>query len=105
MGRIGRMGSLTLRLRRLAVYLVFTMLLMPVQAIGLLLRQRWVASFPRFYHRCCCRILGLRVRRIGEPATARPALFAGNHVSYLDLTICGSLIAGPFIADREGARW
>jgi 1-acyl-sn-glycerol-3-phosphate acyltransferase len=105
MGRIERMGSLTLRLRRLAVYLVFTMLLMPVQAIGLLLRQRWVTSFPRFYHRCCCRILGLRVRRIGEPARARPVLFAANHVSYLDITIFGSLIAGSFIAKREVARW
>jgi 1-acyl-sn-glycerol-3-phosphate acyltransferase len=105
MGRIERMGSLTLRLRRLAVYLVFTMLLMPVQTIGLLLRQRWVTSFPRFYHRCCCRILGLRVRRIGEPATARPILFAANHVSYLDITIFGSLIAGSFIAKREVARW
>lgn len=105
MGRVERMGSLTLRLRRLAVYLVFTALLMPVQAIGLLLRQRWVTSFPRFYHRCCCRILGLRVRRIGEPATARPVLFAANHVSYLDITIFGSLIAGSFIAKREVARW
>src|ERR1700730_3158298 len=104
MGRVERMGSLTLRLRRPAVYLVFTMLLMPVQAIGLLLRQRWVTSFPRFYHRCCCRILGLRVRRIGEPATARPVLFAANHVSYLDITIFGSLIAGSFIAKRDGAR-
>jgi 1-acyl-sn-glycerol-3-phosphate acyltransferase len=105
MGRVERMGSLTLRLRRLAVYLVFTMLLMPVQAIGLLLHQRWVTSFPRFYHRCCCRILGLRVRRIGEPVTARPVLFAANHVSYLDITIFGSLIAGSFIAKREVARW
>jgi len=105
MGRVERIGSLTLRLWRLAVYLVFTALLMPVQAIGLLLRQRWVTSFPRFYHRCCCRILGLRVRRIGEPATARPVLFAANHVSYLDITIFGSLIAGSFIAKREVARW
>ena len=105
MGRVERIGSTTLRLRRLAVYLAFTVLLMPVQAIGLLLHQRWVTSFPRFYHRCCCRILGLRVRRIGEPTTARPVLFAANHVSYLDITIFGSLIAGSFIAKREVARW
>src|SRR3977135_3384579 len=105
MGGVERMGSTTLRLWRLAVYLAFTLLLMPVQAIGLVLGQRWVTSFPRFYHRCCCRILGLRVRRIGEPTTARPVLFAANHVSYLDITIFGSLIAGSFIAKREVARW
>ena len=105
MGGVERMGSTTLRLCRLAIYLPFTLLLMPVQAIGLALGQRWVVGFPRFYHRCCCYILGLRVRRIGRPTATRPVLFAANHVSYLDITIFGSLIAGSFIAKHEVARW
>ncbi|HVH81309.1 MAG TPA: 1-acyl-sn-glycerol-3-phosphate acyltransferase, partial [Stellaceae bacterium] len=105
MGRVERMGSTTLRVWRLAVYLPFTLLLMPVQAIGLALGQRWVTSFPRFYHRCCCYILGLRVRRLGRPTATRPVLFAANHVSYLDITIFGSLIAGSFIAKSEVAGW
>src|ERR1700730_17287502 len=105
MGRVERMGSLTLRLRRLAVYLVFAMLLMPVQAIGLLLHQRWVTTFPRFYHRCCCRILGLRVRRIGRPPVVRQTLYAANPISYLDIIVFSSLIAGSFVAKREVARW
>jgi len=105
MGRVERMGSTTLRLWRLTIYLAFTLLLMPVQAIGLILRQRWVATFPRFYHRWCCRILGLRVRRIGRATAVRPVLFAANHVSYLDITILSSLIAGSFIAKLEVARW
>src|ERR1041385_8976813 len=105
MGGVERMGSTTLRLWRLAIYLPFTLLLMPVQAIGLALGQRWVVGFPRFYHRCCCYILGLRVRRIGRPTATRPVLFAANHVSYLDITIFGSLIAGSFIAKHEVANW
>jgi 1-acyl-sn-glycerol-3-phosphate acyltransferase len=105
MGGVERMGSTALRLWRLTIYLAFTLLLMPVQAIGLILRQRWVATFPRFYHRWCCRILGLRVRRIGRPTAVRPILFAANHVSYLDITIFSSLIAGSFVAKREVARW
>ena len=105
MGSVEGMGSTTLRLWRLAVYLPFTLLLMPVQAIGLIFRQSWVASFPRFYHRCCCRILGLRVRRLGQPTPMRPVLFAANHVSYLDITIFGSQIAGSFIAKHEVAGW
>src|SRR5438477_4518430 len=105
MGGVERMGSTTLRLWRLTIYLAFTLLLMPVQASGLILRQRWVATLPRFYHRWCCRILGLRVRRIGRPAAVRPVLFAANHVSYLDITIFSSLIAGSFVAKREVARW
>jgi 1-acyl-sn-glycerol-3-phosphate acyltransferase len=89
----------------MAVYLAWTFALMPVQAIGLLLRRSWVAEFPRFYHRRCCRILGLRVRQIGEPVTARPVLFASNHVSYTDITVLGSLIAGSFVAKNEVAGW
>jgi lyso-ornithine lipid O-acyltransferase len=89
----------------MAVYLAWTFALMPVQAIGLLLRRSWVAQFPRFYHRWCCRILGLRIRQIGEPVAAGPVLFASNHVSYADITVLGSLIAGSFVAKSEMASW
>jgi lyso-ornithine lipid O-acyltransferase len=105
MGGVDRMGSPALRVRRLATYLVFTLALMPVQAFGLLFRRPWTASFPRFYHRWCCRILGLRVRRIGRPTKSRPVLFAANHISYLDIAVFGSLIAGSFIAKTEVSRW
>lgn len=105
MDGVDRMGSTTLRLWRLALYLAWTVPLMPVQAVGLLLRRSWVSTFPRFYHRWCCRILGLRVRRIGQPSAARPVLFAANHISYLDITVFGSLIAGSFIAKSEVAGW
>ncbi len=99
------MGSTGLRVRRIAVYLVWTLLLMPVQGVGLILRRRWTAQLPRFYHRRCCRILGFRVRQIGEPITARPVLFASNHVSYIDITVLGSLIPGSFVAKSEVADW
>ena len=104
-GGVERMGSQSLRAWRLAVYLAWTVLLMPVQAFGLLLRGRWTTTLPRFYHRRCCRILGLRVRRIGHPIGDRPVLFAANHTSYLDITVLGALIAGSFIAKHEVARW
>jgi 1-acyl-sn-glycerol-3-phosphate acyltransferase len=105
MGGVERMGSPSLRAWRLAIYLAWTFLLMPVQAFGLALRRPWTATLPRLYHRGCCRILGLRVRRIGRPTTSRPVLFAANHISYLDITVFGSLIAGSFVAKTEVARW
>ena len=70
-----------------------------------MLRQRWVATLPRFYHRRCCHILGIRVRAIGRPAADRPVLFAANHVSYLDITVLGSLLDASFIAKTEVAGW
>jgi lyso-ornithine lipid O-acyltransferase len=102
---LDRIGSSTLRFWRLGAYLLWTMPLMPVQAIGLALRRRWVATFPRFYHRSCCHILGMRVRTIGRPAQARPMLFAANHISYLDITVLGSLLDASFIAKSEVAGW
>jgi lyso-ornithine lipid O-acyltransferase len=105
MGSVEGMGSPVLRIWRLATYLAFTVPLMPVQLLGVLLGAAWTATFPRFYHRHCCRLLGLRVRRVGQPATERPVLFAANHISYIDTTVLGSLIAGSFIAKTEVARW
>ena len=99
------MGSPTLRIARVALYLGWTLGLMPVQGVGLALRRPWSRTLPAFYHRWCCRILGLRVRAVGAPTQARPALFASNHVSYTDIAVLGSLIAGSFIAKAEVARW
>ena len=105
MGRLDCMGSSTLRLARMILYLVWTVGLMPVQGLGLLLRAPWVDTFPRFYHRCCCRILGMRIRRIGQPIATRPVLYVSNHVSYIDITVLGAVIAGSFIAKTEVAGW
>jgi len=105
MGSVDGIGSSALRVWRLACYIAWTVPLMPVQALGLALRRPWVATFPRFYHRRCCRILGIRVREIGRPTSVRPALFAANHVSYLDITVLGSLLAASFIAKTEVAGW
>jgi lyso-ornithine lipid O-acyltransferase len=99
------MGSSTLKLARLVLYFAWTLALMPMQWIGLALGYRWVTTLPTFYHRWCCRLLGFRVRTIGRPTTRRPVLFAANHISYTDITILGSLIAGSFIAKSEVAHW
>jgi lyso-ornithine lipid O-acyltransferase len=99
------MGSNGLRIARLAGYLVWTLALMPVQALGLSLRRPWTRILPRFYHRHSCRILGIDVRQIGEPTGDRPVLFASNHTGYLDISVLGSLLPASFIAKSEVARW
>jgi lyso-ornithine lipid O-acyltransferase len=99
------MGSTTLSIARLGLYFAWTASLMPVQAAGLLLRCRWTRSLPSFYHRGCCRILGFDVRSSGAPTSARPALFVANHISYTDISVLGSLIAGSFVAKAEVAHW
>ena len=104
MGRLILRSSM-LRFTRLAAYFAWTFSMMPVQWAGLALRRRWVSTLPTLYHRLCCKILGFRVRLIGQPTAERPALFAANHVSYTDITVLGSLIPGSFIAKAEVANW
>ncbi len=99
------MGSAALSIARLVLYLAWTAILMPVQAIGLAVGCRWARSLPPFYHRWCCRILGFDVRASGTPTPLRPVLFVANHVSYTDISVLGSLIAGSFIAKAEVAHW
>jgi 1-acyl-sn-glycerol-3-phosphate acyltransferase len=87
------------------VYGVWTLLLLPVQMLAVSIRAPFAKRLPRFYHRVCCRILGIQVNHQGEPSRDHPVLFVANHASYLDIAILGSLIAGSFVAKAEIANW
>lgn len=98
-------GSSILGVLRLACYGTLTILLAPVQALILLLLPPLWSLLPRFYHRLCCRIMGLQVRVVGQPSQARPTLFVSNHVSYLDIPVMGSVLPVSFVAKVEVAQW
>jgi 1-acyl-sn-glycerol-3-phosphate acyltransferase len=99
------MGSPLRAAIRLLLYLGLTFALIPVQAVALLLQSRLRERVPLFYHRACCRIFGINVLVRGEMTEARPALFAVNHSSYLDITVLASVLTGSFVAKREVASW
>ncbi|HUA50642.1 MAG TPA: lysophospholipid acyltransferase family protein [Candidatus Sulfotelmatobacter sp.] len=90
---------------RLALYAALTLVLMPVQALFVLLGSRLGTRLPRAYHDLCRRIFGVRVVVTGTPSSRHPTLFVSNHQSYLDITVLGSLIGGSFVAKAEVARW
>lgn len=90
---------------RILLYVGFTVVLLPVQVVAVLFRLPLQKSLPLWYHRHCCRILGLRVECRGQRSTAHPTLYVSNHISYFDIEVLGSLIAGSFVAKREVAAW
>ena len=90
---------------RATVYVVFTFALIPVQAVALLLRLPLSHRIPLWYHRVCCRLLGIRLEVFGRRSKARPTLFVANHSSYLDIPIYGALIPGSFVAKSEVGDW
>ncbi|MHA1113975.1 MAG: lysophospholipid acyltransferase family protein [Alphaproteobacteria bacterium] len=89
----------------LAAYAVFTLTLIPAQAVALVFSRRLARRIPVAYHRVCRRILGIRVRVRGTRARTRPVLFVSNHSSYLDIMILASLIPGSFVSKAEVRDW
>ncbi|MEP4377992.1 MAG: lysophospholipid acyltransferase family protein [Alphaproteobacteria bacterium] len=90
---------------RAGLYVIFTVALIPVQAVALLLRLPLSRRIPLWYHRICCRLLGIRLEVFGRRSRTRPTLFVANHTSYLDIPIYGALIPGSFVAKAEVAEW
>ena len=99
------MGSPTRACLRIVAYVAITLPLLPLQALAVFFKLELARTLPPAYHRLICRILGIRVAAQGELAKNRPLLIVGNHTSYLDIEVLGSLIPGSFVAKAEIARW
>lgn len=68
-------------------------------------RYRGTHMLPLLFHRTACRIFGIRVKICGTPVTGTPVLFAGNHLSYLDIPAIGSILPASFVAKSEVRGW
>jgi lyso-ornithine lipid O-acyltransferase len=99
------MGSPLRAFVRAVLYLGFTVLLMPAQIVALALNRRWARRIPLFYHRNCCRILGIRVSVRGKVSNASPTLFVCNHSSYLDIAVLSSVLEASFVSKAEVKNW
>ena len=89
----------------LVTVVLWTLLLLPVQAAALWLRRPLARSLPSFYHRGVSRILGLRIEVIGERWEDGATLYAVNHSSWLDIIVLSTVIPGSFVAKQEVASW
>ena len=99
------MGSNLLAVRRLIVYVLVTLIAVPIQICLIAVRSPWSTQFPMVYHRVCARVLGLKLIVHGTMSRQRPMLFVANHSSYLDIMVLGGLINGSFIAKAEVRDW
>ncbi len=89
----------------LVVLAVVTPPLMLLQFVLLALKARAAARVPVAYHRFVCLLLGVRVHQEGILSDRRPLLIAANHVSWLDISVFGSIAPLSFIAKSEVATW
>jgi 1-acyl-sn-glycerol-3-phosphate acyltransferase len=88
-----------------ALWLGWTLLLVPPQMVALGLDLQVALRIPQIYHRGVCRIFGLKVERVGDISRARPSLFVANHCSYFDIPVLGSLLQASFVAKEEIRGW
>ncbi len=82
-----------------------SLVLVPLQWISLKLNLPLRAKLPQFWHRIATRLVGIKVRQVGTPASEGPLLIAANHASWVDITVLGSLMPLSFIAKSEVSGW
>src|SRR5262245_55981745 len=83
---------------------VLTFALMPVQWLAI--RRGWAIAnrLPYHWQRIACRLIGIRVHAEGTPAKP-PLLIAANHISWLDISVLGSVLPVSYVAKSEVAGW
>lgn len=61
-------------------------------------------AVTRWWQSMLCRILGLKIRIVGQPS-APPVMIAANHVSWLDIPVLGGVLPVHFLSKSEVRRW
>jgi 1-acyl-sn-glycerol-3-phosphate acyltransferase len=89
----------------LAAFFAFTLPLMPLQLLFLATGSRYARTFPHWYHRQVCKILGIRLSIEGEVAAEQGVLIISNHVSWVDITVLSAVAPVSFVAKQEVASW
>ncbi len=89
----------------LGAFFALTFPLMPLQLLFVRTGSRYARSFPHWYHRQVCRIVGIRLNIEGEIAEEQGVLIIANHVSWLDITVLSAVAPVSFVAKQEVASW
>ncbi|MEM9223602.1 MAG: lysophospholipid acyltransferase family protein [Pseudomonadota bacterium] len=85
---------------------LLSLTLIPLQFLAMALKREGLQRrLPLLWHRAAIRIVGIRVHVHGEVARTRPLLLIANHVSWLDISVLGSVMELSFISKAEVAQW
>lgn len=82
-----------------------SLVLIPLQWISLKLNLPIRKKLPQIWHKVATRLVGIKIRQVGDPSSDRPLLITANHASWVDIAVVGSLIPLSFIAKSEVSGW
>ena len=86
--------------------IIFAILILsPIQYFFVLFNFKYRLFIPLLFHRLLLKILGIKVKIIGKNSNFRPLILIGNHTSYVDIIILGSIMPICFIAKEEIKKW
>jgi 1-acyl-sn-glycerol-3-phosphate acyltransferase len=88
----------------LLVFVVVTVILLPLQWAAVKLRLPARRSIPYRYHRFVCRLFGVRVSVLGAPIRGG-GLMTANHTGWLDIPVLSAVAPVSFVAKIEVAQW
>ena len=78
---------------------------MPIQFLLILVKSNLRFFLPLIFHKFLLKILGIRLSIKGKPSERKPLILIGNHCSYLDIIILGSILPVCFVAKSEIKGW
>lgn len=90
---------------RLLLYVLWTLVMMPVYSVALLAGTGYRAISCFYWRMTAEHILRMKIVVRGALVPQRPLLCVANHVSYLDIIALGSFVQGSFVAKAEVRGW
>jgi 1-acyl-sn-glycerol-3-phosphate acyltransferase len=94
-----------LHLSRIACgFAITSVLLVPLQALSIVMKwpiARWI---PSLYFRILCRLMGVQIHVVGQRVVCHPLLIVSNHVSWLDIPVISSVAPVVFVAKQDIAH-
>ena len=81
------------------------LLIVPIQFLLILVKSNLRFFLPLIFHKFLLKILGIRLSIKGRPSERKPLILIGNHCSYLDIIILGSVLPVCFVAKSEIKSW
>lgn len=90
---------------KLSSIILLILVLAPIQFVLVSTKLKYKIYIPIVFHRILLIILGIKLKLLGKKTFDRPLILAGNHTSYLDIIVLGSIMPICFIAKEEIKKW
>ena len=97
------------KLKAALKFFLFILLTVPIVAMQwlLLLVYKGKAAYilPWIWQMGVCAIFRIKIKIIGTPHNQSQTIYVSNHISYLDISVIGSILRASFVAKKDVASW